>query len=144
MRNYTGKLAFRTPFYFSGRHHLGRRSVGEVVETVFEVPTSLGSICTLEAETSAALASPYDEARVAVREAPVKNADETGWSEGGQKRWLWAAATATAAFFAIHLRRNFEGLRALLGEAITGIVCSDRWAVYSRLPLELRQICWSL
>ena len=129
--------------YFSGRHHIGRRGVEEIVETVFEVPTSLGSVFALEAETSAALASPYQEAQAAVRDAPVKNTDETGWSEKGQKRWLWAAATATVAFFVIHLRRSFEGLQALLGETITGIVCSDRWAVYSKLPLKWRQICWA-
>jgi transposase IS66 family protein len=85
------------------------------------VPTSLGSISTLEAETSAALASPYQEVQTVVREAPVKNVDETGWSEKGQKRWLWGAATATVAFFVIHLRRSFEGLQALLGETIHGI-----------------------
>jgi transposase len=129
--------------YFSGRHHIGRRGVEEIVETVFEVPISLGSVFTLEAEMSTALACPYQEAQVAVRDAAVKNTDETGWSENGQKRWLWTAATATVAFFVIHLRRNFEGLQALLGETITGIVCSDRWSVYSKLPLELRQICWA-
>jgi transposase len=129
--------------YFSGRHHLSRRAVEEVVETVFEVPISLGSVSGLEAETSAALASSYQEAQAAVRDAPVKNTDETGWSEKGQKRWLWTAATATVAFFVIHLRRNFEGLKALLGETITGVVCSDRWSVYSKLPLSLRQICWA-
>ena len=129
--------------YFSGRHHIGRRGIEEIVETVFEVPTSLGSVSVLEAETSAALASPYQEAQTVVRAAPVKNTDETGWSEKGQRRWLWTAATATAAFFVIHLRRNFAGLQALLGETITGIVCSDRWAAYSKLPLNLRQICWA-
>jgi transposase len=129
--------------YFSGRHHLGRRAVEEVVETVFEVPTSLGSISALEAETCAALASPYQEAQTAVREAPVKNTDESGWFEKGQKRWLWTAATTTVAFFVIHLRRGFEGLQALLGETITGVVCSDRWSAYSKLPLNLRQICWA-
>ena len=41
------------------RHHIGRRGVEEIVETVFEVPTSLGSVSALEGETSAALASPY-------------------------------------------------------------------------------------
>jgi transposase len=129
--------------YFTGRHRIGRRGVEEVVETVFEVPISLGSISALEAEVRDALAGPYQEAGEAVREAPVKNTDETGWSEAGQKRWLWGAATATVAFFVIHLRRNFEGLQALLGETIKGIVCSDRWAAYSKLPLELRQICWA-
>src|SRR3954464_1098012 len=57
--------------YFASRHRIGRRGVEEVVETVFEVPTSLGSISALEAETSDALASAYHEAQVVVREAPV-------------------------------------------------------------------------
>jgi transposase len=78
-----------TMSYFPGRHCIGRRCVEEVVETVFEVPISLGSISTLEAEASDALASPYQEAQAAVRQAPVKNTDETGWSEKGQRRWLW-------------------------------------------------------
>ena len=73
----------------------------------------------------------------------MKNTDESGWSEKGQRRWLWTAATATVAFFVIHLRRSFEGLQALLGETIAGIVCSDRWSAYSKLPLEQRQICWA-
>ena len=129
--------------YFAGRHHIGRRGVEEIVETIFEVPTSLGSISAMEAETSDVLARPYQEAQEAVREAPVKNTDETGWSEKGQKRWLWGAATATVAFFVIHMRRSYEGLQALLGETPRGIVCSDRWSAYSKLPLELRQICWA-
>jgi transposase len=33
--------------YFASRHRIGRRGVEEVVETVFEVPISLGSISTL-------------------------------------------------------------------------------------------------
>jgi transposase len=129
--------------YFSGRHHLSRRGVEEVVETVFEVPTSLGTVIAREAETTAALAGAYREVQAEVRQAAVKNSDETGWSEAGQKRWLWTAATATAALFVIHLRRSFEGLQALLGETISGIVGSDRWSVYSKLPLERRQICWA-
>ena len=132
-----------TMSYLAGRHHIGRRGVEEIVETVFEVPTSLGSISAMEAEMSDALASPYQEAQEAVREAPVKNTDETGWSEKGQRRWLWTAATATVALFKIHLRRGYEGLQALLGETPQGIVGSDRWAAYSKLPLERRQICWA-
>jgi hypothetical protein len=36
--------------YFSGVHHISRRGVVEIVETVFEVPTPLGTIVALEAE----------------------------------------------------------------------------------------------
>lgn len=125
--------------YLSGRLHLGRR----VVENVFNVPTSLGAIVALEAEMCAALAAPYREAEAAVRAAPVKNTDETGWSERGRKRWLWTAATTTTALFVIHMRRSFAGFQALLGETTVGIICGDRWSVYNKLPLERRQICWA-
>jgi transposase len=132
-----------TMSYLAGRHHISRRGVEEIVETVFEAPTSLGTVSAMEAEMSDALTNPYHEAGQAVREAPVKNTDETGWREKGEKRWLWAAATTTAAFFVIHLRRSYEGLQALLGETPRGIVGSDRWSAYSKLPPELRQLCWA-
>jgi transposase len=132
-----------TMSYLSGRFHLSKRSVREFVAAVFDVPVSLGTVATLEQQTSAALADAHGQARDAVREAPVKNADETGWKQAGARRWLWTAATATVAFFVIHVHRGARGLRALLGEAIAGIVISDRWWGYNGLPLEQRQVCWA-
>ena len=132
-----------TMSYLSGRFHLGKRSVKEFVEAVFEVPVSLGTVAALEQQTSAALIAAHDQARDAVRDAPVKNADETGWKQAGARRWLWTAATTTAAYFVIHVHRGARGLKQLLGEAITGIIISDRWWGYHRLPLEQRQVCWA-
>ena len=132
-----------TMSYLSGRFHLSKRSVKEFVEAVFDVPVSLGTVAALEQQTSAALASAHDQARDAVRDAPVKNADETGWKQAGAKRWLWTAATATVAYFVIHVHRGARGLKTLLGEAITGIVISDRWWGYNGLPLQQRQVCWA-
>ncbi len=129
--------------YLSGRFHLGKRSVKELVEAVYQVPVSLGTVVTLEQQTGVALITPHDQARDAVRPAPVKNADETGWKQAGARRWLWAAATTSVAYFVIHAHRGASGLKALLGEAITGIVISDRWWGYNKLPLEQRQICWA-
>jgi transposase len=132
-----------TMSYLSGRFHLSKRSVKEFVEAVFDVPVSLGTVAALEQQTSAALAPAHDQARDEVRNAPVKNADETGWKQAGARRWLWTAATAAVAYFVIHVHRGARGLKALLGEAITGIIISDRWGVYKRLPLEQRQVCWA-
>jgi transposase len=129
--------------YLVGRHHLSRRGVQEFVEDALGIPVSLGTVGALEHQTTAALAAAHDEAGEAVRAAPAKNVDETGWKPAGARRWLWAAATATVAFFVIQARRNWEGLKALLGEAITGIVCSDRWGTYNRLPPGQRQVCWA-
>ena len=57
--------------------------------------------------------------------------------------WLWAAATTSVAVFVIHGTRGALGLTALLGMEIQGIVCSDRWGPYNRVPELHRQLCWA-
>jgi transposase len=129
--------------YLSGARHDSKRGVEEVVETVFGVPLALGTVAAVEQEVSAALAAAHAEAAAAVRQAPAKNTDETGWKEAGRLCWLWAAVTSGVAYFVIHARRGAAGLTALLGEVITGIVTSDRWSAYHRLDVYRRQLCWA-
>lgn len=134
----TATLAF-----LSGRCHGSKRTVQEVSQTLLGVPVSLGSVIRCEQEVSAALAAPYEEAEQAVREAPVKNADETGWSLAGKLCWLWMACTVGVAYFKIHAHRSREALRALLGVCIEGVVTSDRWGPYGIVDLLRRQVCWA-
>lgn len=129
--------------YLSGSPHVSKRGIEEVVETVVGLPISLGTIAKLEQEMSAALAPAHAAAQQAVQDAAVKNVDETGWKQAGQRCWLWAAATTFVACFVIHSSRGAAGLAALLGAKIKGIVCSDRWPVYGRLPTGQRQLCWA-
>jgi transposase len=135
------KLA-ATLVYFAGSHGMSKRGLEEVVETLFQVPISLGKISNLEKEAAAALEPAYQEARTAVAEADVKHLDETGWKEGGKKRWLWVAATVTTVVFLIHPRRNFDALKHLLGK-LAGTLVSDRWCIYDDWDGELRQLCWA-
>ena len=129
--------------YFTGRHHLSQRGLEEAAEDVFDVPLSLGTVGHLAEQTSVALAPAHAEAVQAVRDAAVKNVDETGWKLAGGRCWLWAAATATVAAFVIHARRSAAGLKALLGEVIGGSVGSDRWSVYQQLAVDRWQVCWA-
>jgi transposase len=129
--------------YLSSRCHASKRAVEETVETVFRVPISLGSISNLEAEAATVLAPAHAQAEQAVRQAPVKNADETGWSIGGKLCWLWMAATNWVAYFKISAGRGQVNFRELLGQNIGGIICSDRWHAYNFLDLAHRQLCWA-
>jgi len=129
--------------YLSGCHGVSKRGVEEIAAAVFDAPVSLGTVANLEQEVSAALATAHREAVAAVRAADVKHADETSWKLRGRLCWLWAAATGTVAAFVIHGRRSAAGLTALLGAEIYGILCSDRWGVYDRVPAERRQVCWA-
>lgn len=103
----------------------------------------MGSICNIEAEASAALAPAHAQAEQAVRAAPVKNADETGWSLAGKLCWLWMAATQAVAFFKICAGRGRASFRELLGECLHGILCTDRWGAYNIVDLARRQLCWA-
>lgn len=129
--------------YLSGSHHVSTRGLEEIARDVFEVPLSLGTVVHLREQMSAALAPAHAEALAAVREAPVKHVDETSWKLAGALCWLWVAATDAVAAFLIHARRGADGLAALLGEPVDGLVCSDRWSVYGRLSPFCRQVCWA-
>ena len=127
--------------FLSGRAHCSKRTVQEIAATVFDTPLSLGTVAKLEQDMSAALVAPHAEALAAVRAAPVKYVDESGWSKRGKLCWLWLAATVSVAAFQIHAKRGKTGLKKLLGRCVQGIVCSDRWSAYAKLLL--RQICWA-
>ena len=129
--------------YFSGSPHVSKRGIEEICETVFQVPIALGTVANLEQEMSDALQPAHSQAQQVVQLAPIKNVDETGWKKAGKKRWLWAAATATAVCFVIHPSRGLPGLLSLLAAKLIGLFISDRWSVYLRLPVRRRQICWS-
>src|SRR5262245_25352515 len=129
--------------YLSGCQHVSKRGLEEVVEAVFDVPVSLGTVARLEQQMSAALAEPHRQLAAEVREAAVKHADETGWKLAGKRRWLWVAVTATAAYFLLHARRGAEALKQLLGARPRGVVVSDRWSAYHVLALARRQLCWA-
>lgn len=127
----------------SGGCHLSRRQVEEVFEDVLKVPISVGSVSSLEKETSAALAEAHQEAGEHVRKAATKSLDETGWKLKGKKCWLWVCATLSVAFFVIHRSRGKEGFKALMGGILQGIFGSDRWPTYAARARRRRQICWA-
>jgi transposase len=129
--------------YLSGCHGISKRGVEEISDSLFAAPISLGAVVNLEQEMSAALAAPHQEALAAVQAAKVKHADETSWKQRGKLCWLWTAAAAGVVAFVIHGKRSALGLTALLGLEISGILCSDRWGVYGRVPPERRQVCWA-
>ncbi len=127
----------------SGRYHLSKRDVAEVMSDFFQADLSLGSVPTLEQRTSQAIEQPVDEARQYVKQQPVVHLDETGWFEGHQRAWLWVATTAWVTVFLIRPSRGGQVVRELLTTAFKGIVISDRWSAYNWLLTLLRQLCWA-
>jgi transposase len=129
--------------YLAGCHGVSKRGLEEITEALFRVPIAVGTVANLEQEMSAALAPAHQQAVAALRAAPVKYVDETGWKQAGRKRWLWAAVAGGVVVFLIDTFRNATALHKLLGPVPTGIVCSDRWSAYGHVALLQRQVCWA-
>lgn len=126
-----------------GDYHLSHRTVPRLLQDLFGLPISLGSVVTLQQAGSAALAPVYDTVHTAVQQTDRCNIDETSWKEGGKPRWLWTMVTAIATVFSVATSRNGPALRQLLGTRYDGIVTSDRHRPYLALNPERHQLCWA-
>jgi transposase len=114
-----------------------------LLAALFHLEISLGSVAALEQQVSAAVAAPVAEAVAYVQQQPVVNADETGWREGTQRRWLWTAVTPLVSVFLVLATRGKAGAQTLLGASFAGIVGSDRWSGYTWVVPARRQVCWA-
>jgi len=103
---------------------------------------SEGTVSNREQRTSEALRPAYDEALDAMQNAEFVHCDETGWWQGNERAWLWAAVTPMLKVFRIDPRRNREAFRKLLF-AFEGFLITDRFSVYRAHDTKKRQLCWA-
>jgi len=127
----------------SGSYRLSKRTTAQVMEDVFRVPMSVGTISQSEKATTEVLAAPVEEARAYVPAQPVAHLDETSWCEGNKRAWLWVAVTSWVTVFVVRLSRSGQVAHELLGKRFSGILVTDRYSAYNWYPLRWRQLCWS-
>ncbi len=126
----------------SGVYHLSKRTTEAMMDDLFGLEMSLGSVSACEQAVSDSISKPVAEARGYVAAAPVKHSDETGWREGRNRAWLWSAVTGAVTVFLVHASRGGKAARELLG-SFAGILVSDRWSGYNGWKTRRRQLCWA-
>ena len=104
--------------YLGGRFGVSQRDMAEMLETVFQVEISLGSIPAQEQRVSQALKQPVEAAQKYVQTQKAVNLDETGWHELIKNVWLWVCTTPSVTVFRIFQGRGGSGAEELLGEAL--------------------------
>jgi transposase len=127
----------------TGAYRLSKRTTQQVLEEVFGVPMSVGTIGPLEQAMTEALAAPVEEARTYIHEQEVAHLDETSWRQGGKRAWLWVAVRSLVTVFVVRLSRGGQVARELVGEAFSGILITDRYSAYNWYPVRWRQLCWA-
>jgi transposase len=127
----------------TGAYRLSKRTTVQVMDDLFGVPMSVGTISQSEKATTAVVSAPVEEARGAVATQAVAHLDETSWRQGGKRAWLWVAVTSLVTVFVVRLSRGGQVARELLGEGFSGILVTDRYSAYHWYPVRWRQLCWS-
>ena len=122
---------------------VSRRRVCEVVAELCGVQVALGTIDRILARAADAFAPAVAAIDDELHRAACRSVDETSWRVAGRRSWAWAATTRRAVRFRLLNSRGRDSCHALLGEHPTGVITTDRWAVYNHLPLNQRQICWA-
>ena len=128
---------------YTGAYRLSKRTTQQAMDEVFGVPMRVGTISQLERATTAAVATPVEEARAYVHEQAVAHLDETSWCQGGKRAWLWVAVTSWVTVFLVRMSRGGSVARELLGETFAGILVTDRYSAYNWYPVRWRQMCWA-
>jgi transposase len=80
-----------------------------MMEDVFGVPMSVGTISHLEQATTEAVAAPVEAAHTYVHEQAVIHLDETRWRQGDKPAWLWVAVASWVTVFVVRLSRGGAG-----------------------------------
>ena len=127
--------------YLTGACRLGKRTVRQLLEDLFGLEMSLGSVTACEKVVSRAVGQPVEQAQRHVQQGLILHADETSCWQNNVKHLLWVTATSLVTVFMINRHRGKEAARQLLG-AFEGVLVTDRWKPY-RVHNGLRQFCWA-
>ena len=130
-----------------GELHASYRGIKRLYEDALGLPVSTGYLAKVVAQSSDALASPYESLRSALADETVLNLDETGHPDQGERYWLWAAIAKTFSVFRVDKSRGSQVVEQLLGLTYQGVIGSDFFSAYRKFvkdhPACLPAYCWA-
>jgi len=126
----------------TGAYRLSKRQVEQLLDDLFGLPLSAGTVCKVEGTLAETLRPVVEEMRQQLPHLPL-NMDETTWKHNREKLYLWVAVAEKTTVFELADSRKAEVCKGLIGEHYDEVLTTDRYSGYSWLPLRCRQICWS-
>ena len=124
-------------------YHLTQFKIRDLLAQMMGVDFSVGAISQAHGKVAQALKAPVAALADFVVQAPVKLMDETRYPREGAGNWAWVVVTPKAVWYSLLPSRARYVATSLVGEKFTGILVSDRYAVYDYVGTDQRQVCWS-
>ena len=120
--------------------------VTSILSSVFGIKISDGEIYNILRQLSEAFGDYYSELVKRIKEALIKNIDETSWRINGKNNWLWLFINKEVALYVVDRKRNSKVPIKILGNQEGKIIIEDRFSAYNELAKVSgckQQICWA-
>lgn len=121
--------------------HLSWAKQRYLVETVFGIPLSQGSLAKMHQWFCESLYPSYEQWWQYIQSAGVRCLDETSYRLDGVNYWMWVATSAQVCVLFLAPTRSSKEVSSLLGEDFSGILSSDCWSAYSPQSAQHKQKC---
>lgn len=125
------------------RYHLTQFKIRNLLAEMAGIDFSVGAISQAHGKVAAAMKAPVAELAQTLSTAPVVHMDETSYPREGSANWVWAAVQPKLAVFTVLPSRARYVLQSIVGAVPHGVVVSDRYAAYSYIENDKRQVCWA-
>lgn len=119
---------------FKYHHGLPFNKIKELFESLCHFEVSEGALAQALQRLSEWLGVEVEEILGAIRSSPDLHMDETGWKVNGQNHWLWAFVNRRLALYRVRRSRGAKVPKELIPKDFQGILISDFYAAYNRLP----------
>lgn len=120
--------------YATGCLHLSKREAKQLINHLYEIEISEGSIVNMEENVAAALQDVYDRIyRFVIHGKLVRHFDETSWRNSGSRCYVWISTTRLAAYYKIDPGRSKETFQKIIDNNTRGASVTDRYNVYNAL-----------
>ncbi|GFY65304.1 transposase IS66 family protein [Trichonephila inaurata madagascariensis] len=128
---------------FSGFYKNSKREIASIVNDIFNLNISVGSISNSEHRVASKCKKEYEQIEQEIRRSKVLHIDETSHYSKGKLGWCWMFASNTASFIKLTESRGMKVYKIVSSAIAIALVVTDRYAAYNYFADKNRQICWA-
>lgn len=127
----------------SGFYKNSKREVANIINDIFNLNISVGSVSNSEARVAEKCGEAYEQVEQEVSESKILHIDETSHYNKGKLGWCWMFSSNEASFVKLTDSRGMKVLQNSAFSNYKSLVITDRYAAYNYFPSKKRQICWA-
>lgn len=116
--------------------------IQRLLKDQFALGLSTGQIAEILNRSGQEFDSVYEDLGLMLNDEAFLHADETGWRESGENRWLWSFSNDRMSYYHIAKSRGQKVVEDLLGKRYSGTLISDFYGAYHALK-SVKQKCWT-